>query len=86
MKPYNDIEITDEYIIREFDDTVDPVELMWHRDREDRKIVSLTETDWKIQLDNDLPVSMDLPIFIPKGEWHRLIKGSGILRLKIFLS
>jgi len=86
MKPYNDIEITDEYIIREFDDTVDPVELMWHRDREDRKIVSLTETDWKIQLDNDLPVSMDLPIFIPKGEWHRLIKGSGVLRLKIFLS
>jgi len=86
MKPYNDIEITDEYIIREFDDTVDPVELMWHRDREDRKILSLTETDWKIQLDNDLPVSMDLPIFIPKGEWHRLIKGSGVLRLKIFLS
>jgi len=86
MKPYNDIEITDEYIIREFDDTVDPVELMWHRDREDRKIVSLAETDWKIQLDNDLPVSMDLPIFIPKGEWHRLIKGSGVLRLKIFLS
>lgn len=86
MKPYSDIEVTNEYIIREFDDTIDPVELMWHRDRENRKIVSLSTTDWKIQLDNDLPVSMDLPIFIPKGEWHRLIKGSGVLRLKIFIS
>jgi hypothetical protein len=26
---------------------------------------------------------MNQPIFIPKGEWHRVIKGEGILILKI---
>ena len=31
-KPYVDIETTDKYIIREFDDNIDPIELMWHRD------------------------------------------------------
>jgi len=26
MTPYTDIEITDEYIVREFDENIDPVE------------------------------------------------------------
>jgi hypothetical protein len=37
-KPYTDLEITDKYIIREFGDDIDPIELMWHRDDEDRTI------------------------------------------------
>ena len=35
-KPYRDLEVTDEYIIREFSQNIDPIELMWHRDDEDR--------------------------------------------------
>ena len=38
MKPYKDLEITPEYIIREFDQNIDPIELMWHRDNEQRLI------------------------------------------------
>ena len=84
-KPYIDLEITDKYIIREFGDDIDPIELMWHRDNEDRTIEILGETDWAIQLDNSLPTSLNNRIFIPRHEWHRVIKGTGNLTLKIHL-
>jgi hypothetical protein len=86
MTPYTDIEITDKYIIREFNENIDPIELLWHRDLTDRTIEIIGETDWKIQLDNQLPTSMNVPISIPKHMWHRAIKGTGNLRLKIYKS
>ena len=82
--PYTDIEVTDKYIIREFNENIDPIELLWHRDDEDRTIEILGETDWKIQLDNQLPISLNSPIFIQRHEWHRVIKGTGNLKLKIY--
>ena len=84
-KPYTDLEITDKYIIREFGDDIDPIELMWHRDDEDRIIEILGETDWSIQLDNQLPTSLNERIFIKRHEWHRVVKGTGTLKLKIHL-
>ena len=86
MKPYTDIEINNKYVIREFSENIDPVELMWHRDDEDRTIEIIGKTDWKVQLDNQLPTSMNQPIFIPRHEWHRVIKGTGTLTLKIHKS
>jgi hypothetical protein len=86
MKPYTDIEVTDEYIIREFNENIDPIELMWHRDDEDRTVEVMGETDWQLQLENQLPNSINQPIFIPRHEWHRAIKGTGNLRLKIYKS
>jgi hypothetical protein len=86
MHPYTDIEITDKYIIREFNENIDPIELLWHRDATNRTIEILGKTDWKIQLDNQLPTSMNVPISIPKHMWHRAIKGTGNLRLKIYKS
>jgi hypothetical protein len=86
IKPYKDLEITDQYIIREFNENIDPIELLWHRDNEDRTVEIIGETDWKVQLDNQLPTSMNQPIFIPKHEWHRVIKGTGTLKLKIHKS
>lgn len=83
MKPYTDIEITDQYILREFSQDIDPIELMWHRDDEDRLVEIVGDTDWQLQLDNQLPTSMNQPIFIPRHEWHRVIKGTGNLKLKI---
>jgi len=73
VKPYTDIEITDKYIIREFNENIDPIELMWHRDDENRLVEIIGETDWKLQL-------------VPKHEWHRVIKGTGTLKLKIHKS
>ena len=82
-RPYTDIEVTDEYIIREFNANIDPIELKWHRDREDRVVEIIGNTDWKIQLEDQLPTSINESIFIPKGQWHRVIKGNGTLTLKI---
>ena len=84
MKPYIDIEVTDKYIIREFSENIDPIELMWHRDNEHRIVEILNNTDWKIQLDNQLPTSLNKQISIPKHAWHRVIKGTGTLKLKIY--
>ena len=83
-KPYTDLEVTDDYIIREFSENIDPIELMWHRDNEDRTIEIIGKTDWKIQLDNCLPTSINESIFIPRHLWHRVIKGSKTLKLKIY--
>jgi hypothetical protein len=84
--PYKDIEVTDKYIIREFNENIDPIELKWHRDLESRTVEILEDTDWKLQLDNNLPTSLKECIFIPALEWHRVIKGTGILKLKIYKS
>jgi glutaredoxin 2 len=66
LTPYTDIEVTDKYIIREFNENIDPIELLWHRDNESRTIEILGETDWKVQLDNELPTSLNESIFIPR--------------------
>ena len=84
MTPYTDIETTDTYIIREFNENIDPIELMWHMDNEPRTIEILEDTNWQIQLDNNLPTSLKEHIFIPKHHYHRLIKGDGTLLLKIY--
>ena len=84
MTPYTDIETTDKYIIREFNENVDPIEMLWHMDAEDRTIEILEDTNWQIQLDNNLPTSLKEHIFIPKHHYHRLIKGDGTLSIKIY--
>ena len=85
-KPYIDLENNDFYIIREFNENIDPVELLWHRDDENRTLEIVGKTDWKLQLENSLPTSLNSPIFIPKHMYHRIIKGTGILRIKIYKS
>jgi hypothetical protein len=84
MIPYTDIEVTDTYIVREFNENIDPIELLWHRDNEDRTLEIVGETNWRIQLDNKLPILLESHIFIRKHEWHRVIKGTGTLKLKIY--
>jgi len=86
MQPYTDLEITDKYIVREFDQNIDPIELMWHRDLEDRTVEVLEGEEWQFQRDNELPVELKegVRIFIPKLEWHRIIKGNTTLKIKIY--
>ncbi len=86
MKPYINLEVTENYIIRKFDNDVDPLELLWHQDFENRTIHSIEPTDWKIQLEDELPIDINSSIFIPKNKYHRLIKGNGDLILKIYKS
>jgi hypothetical protein len=81
--PYSETLISQNQVIRTFDETLDPIELMWHRDDESRVIEPVGETDWQIQLEDRLPFAIDHAININRHEWHRLIKGSGELTLKI---
>ena len=86
MKPYTDIETGPGYVIREFTVNIDPIELLWHRDNEDRTVeVIECGPGWKMQLDDQLPQNLEpkTSIFILRHQWHRVIKGEGKLIVKI---
>jgi hypothetical protein len=68
---------------RKFSKDVDSEELKWHRDNEDRIVTPVGANDWLFQRDNSLPEPIDKPIFIGKGEWHRVIKGTTDLDIKV---
>lgn len=81
--PYTEEELDKNIYLRVFsEDTLDE-ELKWHWDEEDRIITPIRETDWKFQMDNRLPQPIEGEIFIPAGEWHRVIKGTGALLLRV---
>lgn len=69
--------------VRTFRADLDPEELKWHRDDEDRLVVPLNDNDWLFQRDNSLPVPMDGEIRVGRGEWHRVIKGTTDLVVRI---
>ena len=81
-KPYAE-EISCNSYIRTFSANIPEEELKWHWDEEDRIVSSIKETDWLFQFDNNLPQSLNQEIFIPKGEFHRIIKGSEDLIIKV---
>jgi len=80
--PFKEDQISDNTFIRVFNNS-DSGEFHWHRDREDRIIESINDTNWLIQLDNELPKLIKGEIFIPIGVYHRLIKGTGDLKIKL---
>ena len=69
--------------MRTFYEGVECGDLTWHRDREDRYIEPTHETNWTLQLEDELPQNINKKLFIPAGVYHRLIKGSGDLVLKV---
>jgi hypothetical protein len=81
--PFKQEQIEENVYIREFSPSVDSNELQWHYDQEDRVVDVLNENDWLIQFDNELPKFLKQTIFIEKGKYHRIIKGTTPLKLKI---
>ena len=81
--PFVEENLEDNLFIREFLQNTESGDFTWHRDREDRIIESIGETDWMIQLDNELPKSLNQKVFIPKGVYHRVIKGTNNLKIKL---
>lgn len=71
------------YHIRTFSNETDSGELVWHRDKEDRIVESIGDTNWMIQLDNEIPKPLTERTFIPKEVYHRVIKGDGDLKVRI---
>ena len=83
--PYTNTPITQTSVIREFSSEVDPMELVWHQDEEDRTIEILEGNGWQLQRDNELPLALQEgdSIFIPMGQIHRVIKGNNNLKIQI---
>ena len=81
--PFKEIHLQDNLYLREFEESVDIDDSEWHRDREDRIVEIIGQTDWKLQMDNELPKTMKGKLYIPKEVWHRVIKGTGELKVKI---
>ena len=71
--------------IRIFKENISSEELMWHFDDEDRIISPLNKTNWKLQMDNCLPLNLEKgkTYYISEGRYHRLIKGDGELHLEV---
>ena len=80
-KPY-----TDRGDERIFSEDVEDAELIWHRDKYNREITILEGDGWQLQLDNTLPEELIKgKIYkIPALEYHRVIKGKGNLKIKIW--
>lgn len=77
--------IVDDYLIREFDYPIPEYKLYWHKDKRDRIVSVICGINWKLQMDNCLPIELLLSneYFIPKETYHRLIIGDSKLVLKI---
>ena len=71
--------------IRTFSKDVDPMELVWHQDKEDRTIEILEGEGWAIQKDDELPLDVfkGERIFIIEDQVHRVLKGTTDLKIKI---
>lgn len=80
--PFKETKIENFYI-RVFSQNLDSNELKWHKDKEDRIVIPLEETDWLFQKDNQLPKPITGKIEIKANEWHRVIKGTKDLKVKI---
>lgn len=77
--------INNGFYIRTFSSDLNENELKWHFDEEDRIVICENDTDWLFQYDNELPITINKnkPIFIQKNIYHRIIKGTNNLKLKI---
>ena len=84
--PFKEKQIGKQLFLREFSTNVDEMDLIWHEDREDRIVHVLEGNDWKFQFDEQLPFEMldGIDIVIPKGIIHRIIKGNGPLKIKVY--
>jgi|TARA_Y100000287_G_scaffold118889_1_gene95609 quercetin dioxygenase-like cupin family protein len=80
MQPYKDSSN-----IRSFSKNVKKLELVWHKDDEDRDIEILEGKGWQMQFDNELPFELVKGdhIFITKHRIHRIHKGTTDLKIKI---
>ena len=83
--PFQEIDLKGGMFLRTFKEGVDSEEMIWHRDKEDRKVAILESNGWMIQMDDGVPVEMKPEgfFFIPKNTWHRVIKGKGDLKIII---
>jgi hypothetical protein len=82
---YNNQYISDNEFIRTFDSDIDENELEWHEDEYDREVTVMNDSDWSFQFDEEIPqkLNKNKTICIKKGRFHRVLKGTTSLVIKI---
>lgn len=85
MDVYKQNNISENTFFRTFSKDLDKYDLVWHYDLNDRYMTVISGSDWMFQFDDNLPFKLNEgdKIFIPKGTYHRLIKGNSDLVIKI---
>ena len=83
-KPYTET-LKNDIKTRVFEPTILESDLKWHRDKNCRYIQVCSGNNWKIQIENKLPFTLveGKTYYINSKKWHRLIKGSDKLIIKI---
>ena len=88
VKPFKEIPTQFEnQVIRIFDSKFPTNLFQWHKDDENRRIKVLSKSlGWQFQFDNEIPfdLSCSTTIYVPKGKWHRLIKGCDTITLIVY--
>lgn len=82
--PFDEKKISSNTFIRRFSPH-DSEEFEWHQDAEDRVIEVIGGSDWKLQLDNQIPLDLKKgqQYFVPKEKLHRIIAGPDTLVVKL---
>ena len=87
VKPYTELKCSNGKI-RVFRENVKEEDLIWHRYLKDRSVHVLEGHGWCLQKDNE--VQLDLleghSYSIQKMEYHRVVKGTGDLVIRIYES
>ena len=83
--PFKERLISEGVVERTFSSGADSDELIWHRDREDRRLLVVESGGWQFQMDNSLPVNLETgqELLVPAGAWHRVIRGNNDLKVII---
>ena len=75
VKPFVDVDVNENKFIRTFEEDVPEEELVWHRDRTNRRIHILGGQGWQLQFDDKLPEELMIgsDYYIQKMTYHRVI-------------
>ena len=82
---YKDEKLNNGVFLRSFSKDTLTEELVWHRDRLDRRVEVLEGTGWEIQVENGLPRQLKEgdTVWIPALTYHRIKRGTTDLVLRI---
>jgi quercetin dioxygenase-like cupin family protein len=71
--------------LRTFYSTVSSDEMVWHRDKEERKVTVIEGEGWRFQFNVSLTIELreGKEVMIPREMYHRLLKGKTKLVLQI---
>ena len=85
VNPYIDHKLNNGSILRTFSKDVVSEELVWHKDKLDRRVEVIEGSGWEIQVENGLPRQLKEgdTVWIPALTYHRIKRGTTDLVLKI---